>query len=136
MAACASTTFSLLPLAVIDSLSRPTTATTENVAPVGFQHLLQPQAWLKATSLASVTSTGSLAHLQCSLPPLKPATPGLTPLSTDGWILTAMMNPLLGCSERHDTADRLALVHQVEGVVDLRQRHHMRDQVIDVDLAF
>src|SRR5918995_6278437 len=135
MAACASTTFSLLPLAVTDSLSRPTTATTANVAPVGFQHLLQPQAWLKATSLASVTSTGSLAHLQWSLPPLKPLVPGLTPLSTDGWIFTAMMFPLGSDSESNDAADRLALVHQVEGVVDLRQRHHMRNQVVDVDLA-
>ena len=34
--------------------------------------------------LASVTSTGSFAHLQASLPPLKPLVPGFTPLSTDG----------------------------------------------------
>ena len=67
-----------------ESLSRPTTATTENAAPSGFQHLLQPQAWLNATSLASVTVTGLLAHWQVSVPPLKPFVPGLTPLSTDG----------------------------------------------------
>jgi hypothetical protein len=84
IAAAGSTTFSLLPLAVTDSLSRPTTATTENAAPSGFQHLLHPQAWLNATSLASVTVTGLPEHLQVSVPPWKPLVPGLTPLSTDG----------------------------------------------------
>ncbi len=40
------------------------------------------------------------------------------------------------CSlERDDAADRLALVHQVEGVVDLLERHDVGDQRIDVDLA-
>src|SRR5882672_4250098 len=37
--------------------------------------------------------------------------------------------------ERDDAADRLALVHQVEGVVDLLDRHGVGDQRIDVDLA-
>src|SRR5690606_35181649 len=32
-------------------------------------------------------------------------------------------------------ADRLAFVHQVEGGVDLIERHHVGDEVIDVDLA-
>src|SRR5882672_8588481 len=39
--------------------------------------------------------------------------------------------PLL---ERDDAADRLSLVHQVEGVVDLLDRHHVSDERIDVDL--
>src|SRR5579864_3697312 len=34
----------------------------------------------------------------------------------------------------YDRANRLALVHQIEGVVDLLQRHHVRDQRIDLDL--
>src|SRR6202158_1930331 len=34
-----------------------------------------------------------------------------------------------------DAADRLAGVHQVEGIVDLIQRHLVRDQRIDRDLA-
>jgi hypothetical protein len=33
---------------VTSTLSRGTTATTENSAPSGFQHLVQPQAWLCA----------------------------------------------------------------------------------------
>src|ERR1700760_2819867 len=32
-------------------------------------------------------------------------------------------------------ADRFALVHEIERVVDLLQRHHVSDQVVDVDLA-
>src|SRR5258708_2346625 len=37
-------------------------------------------------------------------------------------------------SECHDGANRLALVHEVERVVDLLDRHHVRDEVVDVDL--
>ena len=47
------------------TLSRGTTATTENTAPSGFQHLVQPQAWLWATSPLMPTLTGlvlALAH--------------------------------------------------------------------------
>ena len=40
-----------------------------------------------------------------------------------------------GVSERHHGANRLPGVHQVEGVVDLFQRHGMRDEVVDVDLS-
>src|ERR1700737_5366903 len=36
--------------------------------------------------------------------------------------------------ERDDRADRLALVHQIERIIDLLQRHDVRDQIIDVDL--
>jgi hypothetical protein len=35
--------------------------------------------------------------------------------------------------ERHHRPDRLAGVHQVEGLVDLLERHHVGDQVVDVD---
>ena len=49
-------------LAVTLSLSLDTTATTENTAPAGFQHLVQPQAWLCATLPLMETVTGSLAQ--------------------------------------------------------------------------
>jgi hypothetical protein len=39
------------------------------VAPLGFQHLVQPQRWLWALSPLISTTTGSLVHLQTSLPP-------------------------------------------------------------------
>src|ERR1700730_8239966 len=39
-----------------------------------------------------------------------------------------------GLSEGDHRADRLALVHEIEGVGDLLQRHDMRDQFVDVDL--
>src|SRR5579871_4026957 len=82
--AFSSTTLSLLPLAVTVTLSRPVTPTMENSAPCGFQHLLQPQAWLKATLESILTVTGLLAHLQVSVPPAKFGEPFLTPLSTIG----------------------------------------------------
>src|SRR5882757_3874146 len=34
-----------------------------------------------------------------------------------------------------DAADRLTRVHEFEGVVDFFQRHRVRDQVVNVDLA-
>src|SRR5882724_11783820 len=43
-----STTLSLFSLALTLRLSRETTATCENSAPCGFQHLVQPQTWLWA----------------------------------------------------------------------------------------
>src|SRR5687767_5409271 len=70
MAALASTVFSFCSLAVTVRLSRPTTATTENLAPGGFQHLVQPQAWLWATLPLMETVTGSEAQWQVSVPPL------------------------------------------------------------------
>src|SRR4249919_3589298 len=84
MVAASSTTPSFSSCAVTLTLSRGTTATTENAAPLGFQHLVQPQAWLCATWDSTFTSTLSVAHRHCSVPPLKPASPFLTPLSTDG----------------------------------------------------
>ena len=72
MAALESTTWSFCSLAVTASLPRGTTATTENRAPSGFQHLLQPQAWLKATSLASVTVIGKPAKpTDLAVPPAR-----------------------------------------------------------------
>src|SRR5512134_4143491 len=84
MTAAGSTTFSLLPLAVTVSLSRGTTATIENSAPAGFQHLEQPQAWLCATLPSIVTVTGAVLQWQLSVPPANFGLPFLSPLSTDG----------------------------------------------------
>src|ERR1700730_5559337 len=36
-------------------------------------------------------------------------------------------------SESHHRADGFALVHEVESVIDLLERHDVRDQVVDVD---
>ena len=82
--AFSSTTFSLLPFAVTWTLSRGTTATTEKIAPRGFQHLVQPQAWLWAHWLSTRTVTGSLAQWHVSVPPLKLARPGAMPWSMAG----------------------------------------------------
>src|SRR5258708_11390118 len=80
---------------VILRLSRGTTATTENIAPFGFQHLVQPQAWLCATLPVICTVTGAWAHWQLRVPPLKFALPLRTPLSTDGWMeMAGMVSPL------------------------------------------
>src|SRR5882672_3142423 len=37
--------------------------------------------------------------------------------------------------KRHHAADRLAALNQLECVVDLGERHHMRDHRVDLDLA-
>ena len=84
IAALASTTLSFCAFALTESLSRGTTATSEKVAPAGFQHLVQPQTWLKATLLLMLTVTASLLHLHFNVPPAYPALPALTPPSTDG----------------------------------------------------
>src|SRR5665213_400511 len=36
--------------------------------------------------------------------------------------------------KRHDAADRFTAVHELESVVDLLDRHHMGDEVVDIDL--
>src|ERR1700760_4442763 len=90
MVALSSTIFSLSPFSATVTLSRGTTATTENLAPSGFQHLVQPQAWLCATWLVTVTLTGLSAHLQTSVPPVKLEEPCFTPPSSDGWIVSAI----------------------------------------------
>src|SRR5258707_12910225 len=83
----ASMTCSLSPFSSTVTLSLNDTATTEKVAPAGFQHLVQPQAWLWATSPLMPTLTGLPSlHLQTRVPPAKLPEPFLTPLSIDGWI--------------------------------------------------
>src|SRR5438128_473086 len=84
MAALGSTIFSLSPFSATLRLSRPTTATIENLAPAGFQHLVQPQAWLWAIAAPIFTFTGLDEHLQTSVPPAKLSEPLTIPLSIDG----------------------------------------------------
>src|ERR1700730_12092950 len=86
IAAEASTTCSLSPFSSTVALSRGKPATTDQTARLGFQHLVQPQAWLWATSPLMPTLTGLSLHLQTSVPPVKLPEPFFTPLSTDGWI--------------------------------------------------
>src|SRR5687767_11459654 len=91
MVALGSTTFSLPSFALTRRLSRETTATIEKSAPLGFQHLVQPQTWLWALWPLIATVTGSLLHRHVSVPPSKPCFAGLMPLSTAGWIETLAM---------------------------------------------
>src|SRR3954468_10394958 len=100
MAAVESTICSLFSFCVTWSLSRGTTATIEKSVPAGFQHLVHPHAWLYEIDPSIRTFTGSCAHLQTNVPPLKLAAPGLTPESTDGWMWTAsdmLLPSLLSC---------------------------------------
>src|SRR4051812_17644004 len=46
-------------------------------------------------------------------------------------LLTIENSPLVD----DDTADRLAIVHEIEALVDAIERQHVGDQVVDVDLA-
>src|ERR1700757_2965421 len=85
-----STTFSLSPFSSTVTFWRGTTATMEKAAPAGFQHLVQPQAWLWATSPLMPTLTGLSLHLQARVPPANDPVPLLTPLSTAGWMLAAI----------------------------------------------
>src|SRR5438876_12261164 len=73
MAALSSTILSFLSFAVTLTLSRPATPTSENNAPSGFQHLVQPHTWLNATFDATRTVTGSRVHLQVRVPPVERA---------------------------------------------------------------
>src|ERR1700744_2569406 len=90
MVALSLTTCSLSPFSVTEAASLPTAAATENLAPSGFQHWVQPQAWLCATCEVICAFTGLSAHLQTSVPPVKLEEPCFTPLSTDGWIVSAI----------------------------------------------
>src|SRR4051794_39134313 len=96
MVAVGSTTRSLSSLATTASLSRETTATCENSAFSGFQHLVHPHAWLCALWLRMDRATLRSGHLQYSVPPAKLAAAGLMPLSIEGWMLTAMFDASLG----------------------------------------
>src|SRR5215467_6908888 len=146
MGAFSSTIFSLLPFALTESFSRPMTATWEKSAPLGFQHLVQPQTWLNAVLPARLTVTGAEVHLQVSVPPAKSLLPALTPPSTAGCMFTAMMFSWFAFvpgrvaaagaaavrpSESDHRTDRLAPVHEIEGVVDLLERHDVRDEIVD-----
>src|SRR6185369_705412 len=93
MTADGSTIFSLLPLPVTLRLFFEITATTENIAPAGFQHLVQPQAWLKSTLPLRATVTGCEVHLQTRVPPAKSFAP--RPLSIDGCSERAICFPLV-----------------------------------------
>src|ERR1700710_2457896 len=84
IAAFSSTIFSLSAFLVTLTLSRDATAITANVAPSGFQHFVQPHAWLCADCVSTFTSTGFDEHLHVSVPPLKSPDPFLMPLSIDG----------------------------------------------------
>jgi hypothetical protein len=63
----------------------------ENNAPSGFQHLLQPQTWLCAVWLDTLTLTGLSLHLQTSVPPLKPLAAFQSPLATEGCMEIALL---------------------------------------------
>src|SRR5258707_1911684 len=81
----ASMTLSWSPFSSTVTLSRGTTAITAKVAPSGFQHLVQPQAWLWATSPLMPTLTGLCLHLQTTGPPVELAQPRFYAVSTDWW---------------------------------------------------
>src|ERR1700733_15098446 len=89
--ALASTIPSLSPFLVTVTLSRGATATTANNAPLGFQHLVQPQAWLCADWDLTEISTGFWLHLHTRVPPAKSLAAGFEPLSTAGWMETVAM---------------------------------------------
>src|SRR3979409_501234 len=91
MVALGSTTDSLLPFALTLRLSRPTTATCENSAPFGFQHLVQPHTWLCAGCRLFATSTLFCEQFHASVPPAKLFAAGFIPPSTDGCILRLLM---------------------------------------------
>src|SRR5690242_19583815 len=65
-----SMTLSFDLLAATLTFSVGTTATIENSAPAGFQHLVQPQAWLCAICPVISTSTGLFTQSHTSVPPL------------------------------------------------------------------
>src|SRR3981081_3489814 len=85
------------------------------------------------------TLTGRSLHLQTSVPPIKLPEPGFTPLSIDGCIRTVMGQSslclTLSASKYNDRPDRLALVHQIESLVDVLQLEDMRDHRVDLDLS-
>src|SRR5512143_907049 len=107
-----STTFSLFSFFVTLTLSRGATATTANSAPAGFQHLVQPQAWLCAVWEEIFTSTGLVLHLQVSVPPAKSFLPGFTPPSTEGWIETFAISGSFPLSVRRRHLFLLASGHR------------------------
>src|SRR5271157_1964608 len=81
-----STTLSLSPFLTTVTLSVGATATIEKAAPAGFQHFVQPQAWLCAIPPSILTSTGRSVQAQTRTPPANEDEPFFTPLSRSGWI--------------------------------------------------
>src|SRR3981081_1034153 len=81
------------------------------------------------------TLTGRSLHLQTSVPPVKLPEPGFTPLSIDGCIRTVIGHSslclTLSASKYNDRPDRLALVHQIESLVDVLQLEHVGDHRCD-----
>src|SRR6266446_10461682 len=109
-----STTASLFPFALTPSLSLPTTATCENSAPFGFQHLVQPHTWLCAHCPLIVTSTLFCEQLHNSVPPAKFFAAGFSPPSTAGCIFTlAMMIPPFGHYAGHRRGGAASVMNQV-----------------------
>src|SRR5438445_12982706 len=108
--------WSLSPFSSTVTFWRGTTATTEKVAPCGFQHLVQPQAWLCATSPLMPTLTWWSLHLQASVPPAKLPVPCLMPLSIEGWSATVMGRSslwvTLSGSVHDDGTNGFALMHE------------------------
>src|SRR6185437_15610732 len=139
------TTLSFSSCLVTLTLSLGTAASIENIAPSGFQHLVQPHRWLNRYSLSTATSTGSVLHLHTSVAPANPDCPCLTPSSTAGWMECLAMFKSSSwngpASRRHgiavadDRADHLAFVHQVERFIDLLQRQHLRDELVHLQPA-
>src|SRR5262245_40963531 len=91
MTALGSTTCNLSALAVTRRWSRGTTATCENSAPVGFQHLVHPHTWLWAHWPVIATATFLSGQWQTSVPPAKSATAGFVPRSTAGCMEIALV---------------------------------------------
>jgi len=61
------------------------------IAPDGFQHLEQPQAWLCAMFEASEMVTGEVLQWQWSLPPENEEDPLVIPLLMEGCRLNDMV---------------------------------------------
>lgn len=68
----------------MDKAERGTTPTMLKIAPEGFQHLEQPQAWLCAILELRVTVTGEVLQWQDSVPPEKEGEPLVMPLLMRG----------------------------------------------------
>jgi hypothetical protein len=60
-------------------LSLGTTATIEKLAPAGFQHFVQPQAWLCAIAEWIATFTACVGQRHDSVPPANLLSPGTSP---------------------------------------------------------
>lgn len=87
--------WSLLSLEVTLRAERGTTPTMLKMAPEGFQHLEQPQAWLCAMFELRETVTGEVLQWQESLPPEKEEEPVVMPLLMRGWRL----NDIVDCCD-------------------------------------